>query len=332
MNATLTTVPAESTTTGPAHAPRQVRWLIRLHRPALLAGAALVLLTGAALLWLAGPLADASATAWKQYNACAVDDRCSYDQDAILGYKDLYNYTTYAVLAVPFLVAAWAGGSLTGREMESGTARLAWTQGVSPARWLASRLAFPAALTVAATGLLALLHRLAWTAGRGRIDTALSWDHYPTFYANGTVPVALALAGLAAGVLAGLLLRRAIAALAAAAVAVGALWAAVHSALPHLWPAATRVSSLREGARGDGIWVGQGVLTVDGDQVAAPCYTSMIPGCEASLSDVHAINFYRDFHPAAHYWPLQLVASAIVLAVAALLAYSAFRILRHRTP
>ncbi|MFI2379525.1 ABC transporter permease [Streptomyces sp. NPDC018964] len=330
MTTTLTTVPSE-TATGPAHAPRQLRWLIRLHRPALLAGAALVLLTGAALLWLGGPFTDASATAWKQYNACSFDENCSYDQDAILRYKGVYNYTTYAVLAVPFLVAAWAGGSLTGRETESGTTRLAWTQGVSPARWLASRLAFPAVLTLAATGLLALLHRLAWTAAEGRVDTALSWDHTPTFYANGTVLVALALAGLAAGVLAGLLLRRAMAALAAAAVALGALWAAVHAALPRLWPAITEVSSLRDGPRGDGILVGQGVVTADGDRLAAPCYTSTLPGCEASLSDVHAVSFYRDIHPAAHYWPLQLVASGIVLAVAALATLAAFRLLRRRT-
>ncbi|MET9371629.1 ABC transporter permease [Streptomyces griseoflavus] len=331
MNATLTTVPA-TTATGPAPAPRQLRWLLRLHRPALLAGAALVLLTGAGLLWLGGPLADASAAAWKQYNACAFDERCSYDQDAVIRHKDVYNYTTYAVLALPVLVAAWAGGSLTGREMESGTARLAWTQGVSPARWLASRLALPAALAFAATGLLTLLHRLAWTGTEDRIDTALVWDHYPTFYANGTLPAALALAGLAIGVLAGLLLRRAVAALAVATAALGALWAAVHTALPHLWPAVTKVTSLREGPRGEGIWAGQGVLTADGDRLDAPCLTSMLPGCETTLSDMGAVGFYRDFHPAAHYWPLHLVASGIVLAVAALLAYAAFRLLRHRTP
>ncbi|MER6619941.1 ABC transporter permease [Streptomyces sp. NPDC000931] len=328
MTATLT---APATTDRPAPAPRQLRWLYRLHRPALLTGAATVLLLGAALLWLGGPLTDASAAAWEQYNACASTPTCSYDQDSILLHKNVYTYTNLAVLAVPFLVAAWAGGSLTGREMESGTARLAWTQSVSPARWLASRLAFPAVLTLAATGLLAWLHRLAWTAADGRVDTAKSWDHFPTFYANGTVPVALALAGLAAGVLAGLLLRRAVAALAVAAVALGALWAAVHAALPHLWPTATETSGLREGPTGWGITVGQGVLTSGGDRLDLPCYTSMMPGCEATLSDMHAVGFYRDFHPAAHYWPLQLVASGILLAVAALLACAAFRLLRRRT-
>ncbi|MEZ0160894.1 ABC transporter permease, partial [Streptomyces griseorubens] len=34
-------------------------------------------------------------------------------------------------------------------------------------------------------------------------------------------------------------------------------------------------------------------------------------------------------HPASHYWPLQLVATGILLAVAGLLTYAAFRVLRR---
>ncbi|MFI9823811.1 ABC transporter permease [Streptomyces sp. NPDC052013] len=316
----------------PGHpAPRQLRWLLRLHRPAALAWTLLVVATGAALLWLGGPLTDAAATAWKEYNACAFAPRCSYDQDAILLYKDLYAYTTAAVLAVPFLVAAWAGASLTGRELESGTARLAWTQAVSPARWLAARLAFPALLITVSTGLLAWLHRLAWTSGEGRVDTAKPWYDMPTFYSGGVLPVALALAGLAAGALTGLLLRRTLAALATAAVALAGLWTAVHLALPHLWPTVTRLSSLRDGPSGAGIAAGEGVLTASGDRVPAPCGSSLIPGCRAELADLNAVSFYRDVHPAAHFWPLHLTASAALLLLAALLTYAAFHLVRRHT-
>jgi hypothetical protein len=327
------TVPATATTGRPGvtgRAPRQLRWLVRLHRPAVLSWTAFALLTGAALLWLGGPLTDASAAAWTAYNACGYTPRCAYDQDAILRYKDVYTYTTTAVLLAPFLVAAWAGGSLTGRELESGTARLAWTQGVSPTRWLAARLALPAVLVAAATGLLVWLHRRAWTAGRGRVDTAKPWYDYPTFYANGLVPVALALAGLAAGALAGLLLRRALAALTTAALAVGTLWTAVQAALPHLWPTVTRVSSLRTGPSGAGITTGEGVLTADGDRVAAGCGSGTYP-CDTEPADLNAVHSYRDLHPEAHYWPLQLVASGVLLLVTALLVLAAFRLLRHRT-
>ncbi|GAB2869515.1 hypothetical protein GCM10027074_41470 [Streptomyces deserti] len=331
---TALTSPARAATGRPAPAPRQLRWLLRLHRPALYLWTALVLVTGAALLWLHGPLTDAAAAAWTQYDACgfASSEPCAYDQDAILRYKDVYTYTTAAVLAVPFLVAAWAGGVLSGRELESGTARLAWTQSVSPARWLAARLALPAALVTAGSGLLVLLHHLAWTAGEGRIDTAKPWYDSPTFHANGPTTVALALAGLFAGALAGLVLRRTLAALATAAVAVAALWTAVHLSLPRLWPTVTHVSSLKHGPSGTGITVAEGLVTSTGARLPdASCGSGLIPECDAAYARMDAVGFYREYHPQSHYWPLHLMATGVLLAVTALLALAAFRLLRHRT-
>src|SRR5690606_6526001 len=95
----------------PTAAPRQLRWLLRLPRPAVTAWAAFTVLAAVALLWLGGPLTSDAAAAWKDYRACAFDERCAYDQDAILAQKDLYRLTTYALLTVPLLVAAWAGGA-----------------------------------------------------------------------------------------------------------------------------------------------------------------------------------------------------------------------------
>ncbi|BFO22726.1 hypothetical protein SHKM778_91140 [Streptomyces sp. KM77-8] len=246
MTAALTTQALSATGRS---APRQLRWLLRLHRPALIACVALTVLLGAALLWLAGPVTDSAAAALKEFSACDYTPPCSYDRGAVDLHTNLYTYTTFAVLIVPFLFAAWAGGSLIGREMESGTAHFAWTQGVSPARWLVSRLAFPAALTITVTGLTGWLHRRAWAAGK-HLQTSKPWDDALTFYANGTFPVALALTGLAVGVLAGLVLRRALTALATAVATIGVLWAAVHTALPSLWPSVTRVTSLEKGLEG----------------------------------------------------------------------------------
>lgn len=223
------------------------RLMLRLHRPALYVWAGVFLVAGALLLWLYGPLTDASAAGWQQYNRCAMS-ACSYDQDAILTYKSLVQYTTLAVNVVPFLVAAWAGASLTGRELETGTAQLAWTQSISPARWLAVKLAVPAALVTAGTSVLVLLHNLVWSRGRGKIDNAKSWTDLLTFHANGTTTVAFALFGLAAGALAGLLLRRSLASLAVTVAATGAVWAAVSVARPYLWPSVTTVTGLADDA------------------------------------------------------------------------------------
>lgn len=311
----------------------QTRWLIRLHRPALLIWTGVLVLLGGVLAWLWGPLTDAAAEAWRQYNACE-GPTCLYDQDAILRYKDLYNYATLAVLAVPFLVAAWAGAALTGRELEQRTVQLAWTQAVSPTRWLLAKLALPAALVTAGTGLLALLHhQMAW-AGAGRIDTAKSWYDLPTFYAGGPVTVALALAGLFAGALAGLLLRRSLGALGVGVVALGALWAGVQWALPHLWTPVTATGSLDdEGLPGAVITLSTGLLNASGERIDGTyCGTNAYPGECATLYDrLGAVDWYRDYHPLSHYWPLQLTASALVLAVAALLALAAFRVIAART-
>jgi hypothetical protein len=325
---TALTAPAPT----PAPAPHLLRWLIRLHRPALYIWAALIVVTSATLLWLGGPLTDDAAAAWREYRACGTPPCVTYDQDAIVLYKDIYNFATIAVLALPFLVAAWAGASLIGRELENGTDRLAWTQSVSPARWLAAKLAAPAVLVTAGTGLLVLLHHLAWSEGRGEIDTAKPWYDSATFYAGGPITVALALTGLLVGALAGLVLRRSLAALGAGAVAVAALWLAIQQALPHLWPPATRLSSLQQGPWGEGMAAGHGLVTASGDRIADPqCGGSFVPTCKVTLERLDATSYYNDYHPISHYWPLQLTATAIVLAVAAAAALIAFRLVKRRT-
>ncbi|MFD4603438.1 ABC transporter permease [Streptomyces sp. NPDC058464] len=292
--------------TAPAPAaPRAhlTRWLLRLHRPALYVWAGLVLVAAVLLLLLRGPLADAAADAWRQYDSCTDWRRCTYDQDAILRYKDWYNYATLAVAAVPLLTAAWAGGAF-GRELESGTARLAWTQSSTPVRWLAVRLAVPAAAVAAGTGLLVWLHRLAWDAGNGRIDTAKQWYDAWTFHTNGPTLVALALCGLAAGALTGLLSRRTLPALGLGLLLTGVVWAAVQLLLPRLWP--TRASS------------GQAFFA--------------LPNSSWTVrTGKHAGVPYGDYHPAAHYWPLQLTTTVLLLAVTALLTLGCFLALRRLT-
>ncbi|MFF9089991.1 ABC transporter permease [Streptomyces sp. NPDC014991] len=323
MTAALTgTAPAPAATN-----PRLARWVLRLHRPALYGWTGLVLVLAALLLALRGPLADAAAEAWRQYNACD-GTRCDYDQAALLRYKDYYDYATLALNALPLLVAAWAGAALTGRELESGTALLSWTQGSSPARWLAARLAVPAAAVTAGTALLFWLHRLAWSAGQGRIHTAKPWSDRWTFHANGPSTVALALAGLAAGTLAGLLLRRTLPALLLGTAVAAGIRGLAETALPHLWPAVTRVSTTDQGFPGSGLTVDQGVVTRTGAHVPVPSCDS-VEACRSAYTGL--VGHWNTYHPLSHYWPLQLTTSALVLAVAGLLVLGCFLALRRLT-
>ncbi|MEV6838518.1 ABC transporter permease [Streptomyces sp. NPDC051133] len=315
-------------TTPAAPRPRPARWVLRLHRPTLYAWAGFVLVLTALLLALRGPLADAAAEGWRSYDACGFARKCSYDQAAILRYKDYYDYATYALNAVPFLVAGWAGAALIGRELETGTARLSWAQSSSPARWLAVRLAVPALAVTAGTCLLSWLHDLAWLAGRGRIDTAKDWTDRFTFHANGPTTAALALAGLACGVLAGLLLRRTLPALVLGVVLTGAVRGLAEWLLPHLWPPVTRESTLHQGFAGSGLVVDQGMIDRSGAHVPVPrCGSSA--QCKAAFADL--TGYYNAYHPYSHFWPLQLTTSALILAVAGLLVPASFLVLRRLT-
>ncbi|MFJ9816917.1 ABC transporter permease [Streptomyces sp. NPDC101151] len=318
----------------PAARPHLTRWVLRLHRPALVVWACLVLLCAALLLWLAGPLTDAAADGWRQYNACNWSQKCAYDQDAILRYKDVYNYLTLSLAALPLLVAAWAGAALTGRELESGTAQLAWTQGVAPARWLANRLALPAAAITAGTSLLVYLHHRAWSAARGRVDTAKSWWDPWTFHTNGPSTVALCLAALALGALAGLALRRALPALAVGLVLTAGVWGLVHRLMPHLWPPVTRVTGLEHGYGNSGgdMGVAQGLVTGSGGHIPEPvCYARTTEDCVRMFEKRGGVGFYQTYHPYTHFWPLQLTTGALALALAGLFAVAAFLVLRSRT-
>ncbi|MFJ9717712.1 ABC transporter permease [Streptomyces sp. NPDC101213] len=332
MSATATPAPHPAATAHPAPAPRVLPWLLRLHRPGLAVWTGLVAVLALALLALWGPLGDAAADGWRQYRACVGDGPCGYDQDAIVRYRDVYTYTTFAVNALPFLVAAWAGAALVGRELESGTAHLAWTTGLSPTRWLAAKIAAPAALVTAGTGLLVVLHRLAWSANRHRIDTSKSWYDSPTLHANGPTTVALALAGLAAGVLAGLLWRRTLPALVTALGFTLVLRFAADLVMPYLWPPVTRVTGLDTGYVTAGVAVDSGLVTADGAHLADPgCGPSFVKDCTEVYARLDATGFFTEYHPESHYWPLQLTTTALLLAVAAAAGAVSFRLLRRRT-
>ncbi|WP_423834561.1 ABC transporter permease [Streptomyces manipurensis] len=337
MTAVAPTTPTAPTppaaTRHPSPAPRLTPWLVRLHRPALCVWAGLVVLLSVALLWLGGPLTDASAAAWEQYNACAGTSKCAYDQPSILLYKEVYSATTIAVLTLPFLVAAWAGATLTSRELETGTAQLTWAQSVSPVRWLTTRLALPAALVLVGTGLVATLHHLAWSAAWGRVDTTKPWSDMPTFYAGGPLTVALALLGLVVGVLVGLLWRRSLPALGTSVAATAGVFALVHTALPHLWPSVTQVRPRGQGGpSGAGILVDEGIVTSTGARLPNPyCGGDDFPDCRTAHDKLDAVGYYRDFHPFSHYWPLQLMATALLCALVGVLVFVAYRVLKSRT-
>ncbi|MFJ4539016.1 ABC transporter permease [Streptomyces tibetensis] len=306
--------------------------MLRLHRTALLFWLGLVVVAAGALLWAMGPGADA---AWAEYTDLGCDRSrpnlgCDSPGPAYSRYETAVAVGLGLVKLLPLLTGAWAGGALIGRELESGTAQLAWTQSAGPARWLAAKLAVPALLLVTGTLTLTLLHRMLWSSDNAPLSVMgwRAWHDDGIFEINGTIAAAEALAALAVGVLVGLLLRRALPALGVAVLAVVSLVYVLDALRPHLWPVKTVVTSLDDGTPGiDSMIVETGALTASGARVPIPSCSGE-PGCESRTG---ITDYYADYHPASHFWPLQLMETGLLLAVAALAVATAFVLLRRRT-
>jgi hypothetical protein len=115
-------------------------------------------------------------------------------------------------LIVPGLIGVLVGAPLIARELEYGTWRLAWSQSVPRARWLAIKLALvTGGLVVVGAAMTAVI-----TWYRAPMDR-LTGRFLPNIYDyEGLVPTAYILCGFGFAVLAGLLIRRGIPAMVAA--------------------------------------------------------------------------------------------------------------------
>jgi len=234
---------------------RPQRAVLRLHRPALTVWGVFLLLAVGALLWV------------HLFRAPAV--RHPVDPYFVMtDVNNVMNFLGEVLSYVSVAVAAWAGAALVGRELETGTARLAWTQSVTPARWLTAQLGAAALPLTAGTTLLSLVYAWVWTGDQDVLVT--NWSYDRVLVPAGPLSVALVLFALAAGTLAGVALGRALPAL---AVAAGVTYAARYF-FGRTW---------------DNIW------------------------------------------PDRHFWPVQLTATALLLALTTLALVAAFTLLGRRT-
>lgn len=106
-------------------------------------------------------------------------------------------------LGLPLFAGALVAGPMTAEELASGTYKLAWTQSVTPARWLRAKLGVAAGVLLAV--LMPLSALLWWVRAEGG-----SGPDQPAF---APTTVAYALFAVALGALVGLLVRRTTAAM-----------------------------------------------------------------------------------------------------------------------
>jgi len=131
---------------------RRMAWVTwRQHRAAL-AGLAVFLGALAVYLWLSGlQMHHYYATACHPASSlnCAINFTGRYGITAVI--------VSIILQAVPALIGAFVGAPVLARELETGTFRFAWTQGIGRLRWAIGKLVLLAvAVTAAATAIGAL--------------------------------------------------------------------------------------------------------------------------------------------------------------------------------
>ncbi|MFJ6516540.1 ABC transporter permease [Streptomyces sp. NPDC091406] len=331
---TLTPPKPDAVTTAPAHVALRgpVRVLLRVHRKAVwAAGALLVLGIGIVValhLWMASSpvrCADGDTTA-----TCGDDIYVSsYAHTSTEGF--LADGGTVLVLLAA-LVGVFVAGPLIARELESGTFRLAWAQSVSPAHWLAARLAVPAALTVTGLTVLVIAYRWGlWALRAGPYRSELRWHANGVFPGTGPAILGYALLAVAVGALCAVLVRRTLLSMSLTALVLGAVGISLGIRRYELWPTSFRKSAeIMDYAPGD--WpIESGMLTASGERLYwQDCFgADPTQSFEACMRGRGGIDYFSDYHPASHYWPLQLAETGILLALAALAVFAAFRVLRR---
>jgi hypothetical protein len=142
---------------------------------------------------------------------CAAHGDCSAATTALINADGTIQVAlTFLLLAVPALIGMFWGAPLIAKEFETGTYRLAWTQGVTRTRWLTTKLGVGVLAGLTVTGLLSLM--VTWWSSP--IDTVNAKFFDPlVFSTRDLTPVGYAVFAMMLGVTAGLLMRRTIPAL-----------------------------------------------------------------------------------------------------------------------
>ena len=151
-------------------------------------------------------------------------------------YGVLFLLSTGIILLAPAVIGLFWGAPLIARELETGTADLAWNQSVTRTRWLAVKLAIGGLTAMAVTEALCLMQTwwaapisqaVADGAGAGVAQSRFSQLNFAT---HGITPLGYAAFAFALGVTAGALIRRTLPAMAVTL----AIFAALQVAMP-LW-------------------------------------------------------------------------------------------------
>ncbi|TDC75469.1 ABC transporter permease subunit [Streptomyces hainanensis] len=251
-------------------------------------------------------------------------------------FTDEFNSLTMVAIlfmVLPLLVGLFFGAPLVAREVEHGTHRLVWTQGITRRRWALTKLGLLGGLTLP----LAVVYALGvtwWFApvaanGTGRLA-------YGFFDVQGIVPVAYTLFALALGTFAGTATRRVLPAMAVTLGGFAAVRLGIETLLrPHYMPPEELSYSTTGGQwlnpAADSWIYESGVRNADGELVSSgligcPPHDPLCldrGGVEPGSSN------WQLYQPGDRFWTFQFIETGIFLGLTALLCYLAVRRIRQ---
>lgn len=215
-------------------------WLTwRQHRAQALVGA-IVLISLSTTLIIIGNMARHAARQYGLPDCSATGGDCSEALGRLHQHFHWLPPVTATFVALPLLAAMLWAAPLLSREYEAGTHRLAWTQSVSPLRWITTKIVVICSVATLAALALGLL--VAWALAP--LTPAFGTRFNSTWFdIQGVVPAACMLFALAGGIAVSAVVRRTIPAIAIALVLFAAVRFPVHFVRSHLAPTAVRTVS-----------------------------------------------------------------------------------------
>jgi hypothetical protein len=278
-------------------------------------------------------------------------------------FADIPSFTSLVVALrlFPLIIGAFVGAPLIAREMESGTYRFAWTQGVGRTRLFLVTLAMLAVIVIPVAVALGFLLGGWYLHPYAVINIAVG-SHWQSglFTTTWWMTPVLTLFALALGTAVGVVVKRTVAAIAVTMVGIGGVIALLSQFLPRIldigavqssrlilsyFPIGT-INTVASGGVGPsgsllvkGWFVGPGARVL-GSRAANRVRDHVIgvyqskngtndPGAAKRWLALHHYAYRFTYQPAGHFWVIQAVVGLVVLALAALIVLGAVRRIRH---
>jgi hypothetical protein len=279
-------------------------------------------------------------------------------------FADIPSFTplVIALRLFPLVIGAFVGAPLVAREVELGTYRFAWTQGVGRTRLLLVTLAMLALVVTPVAVILGLLLGGWYVHPYVVINPGVGNQWQPgLFTTTWWMMCVWTLFALALGTLVGTVVKRTVAAMAVTAIIVAASLLAIGQLLPRIlavgavassrvllngFPIGTLNIAAPRGFGPPGSWLVRGWFTGPSGHVLGARAADRVSNHAASLyltkygtNDPHAATrwlalhhyaYWISYQPAGHFWIIQATLGLVILALTALCGLGSIRVIKGR--